>query len=36
MNANDEYDQLRDWILEIHFIDRDLEIGGFYEQLLSA
>ena len=36
MKANDENDQLRDWILEIHFIDRDLEIGGFYEQLLSA
>ena len=35
MNANDEYDQLRDWILEIHFIDRDLD-RGFYEQLLSA
>lgn len=21
------------WIIEIHFVDRDLEIGGFYEQL---
>ena len=36
MKANDENDQLRDWILEIHFIDSNLEIGGFYEQLLSA
>ena len=36
MKANDENDQLRDWILEIHFIDSNLEIGGFYEQLLST
>ncbi|WP_282943415.1 M24 family metallopeptidase [Paenibacillus sp. RC67] len=26
----------RDWILEIHFIDRELEIGGFLEQLLTV
>lgn len=25
----------RHWILEIHFIDRSREIGGFYEQLLT-
>jgi Xaa-Pro dipeptidase len=25
----------RFWIYEIHFIDRKLEIGGFFEQLLS-
>lgn len=25
----------RDWILEIHFIDREKEIGGFFEQLLT-
>ncbi|MAV15972.1 MAG: aminopeptidase [Candidatus Marinimicrobia bacterium] len=36
MNANDQYDQIRDWILEIHFVDHDLKIGGFYEQLLSC
>jgi Xaa-Pro dipeptidase len=24
----------RHWIYEIHFIDRELEIGGFFEQLL--
>jgi Xaa-Pro aminopeptidase len=26
----------RHWILEIHFIDRTREIGGFFEQLLTA
>lgn len=25
----------REWILEIHFIDREKEIGGFFEQLLT-
>ena len=25
----------RHWILEIHFVDRTLEIGGFYEELLT-
>jgi hypothetical protein len=25
----------REWILEIHFVDREKEIGGFYEQLLT-
>lgn len=25
----------RNWILEIHFIDRDRQIGGFFEQLLT-
>jgi len=24
----------RNWILEIHFVDREKEIGGFFEQLL--
>jgi len=24
----------REWILEIHFVDRDKQIGGFFEQLL--
>ncbi|HVU60942.1 MAG TPA: M24 family metallopeptidase [Mycobacteriales bacterium] len=23
------------WILEVHLVDRDLEIGGFYEELLD-
>src|ERR1700733_1955113 len=26
----------RHWILEIHFIDRAREIGGFYEELLTV
>jgi len=26
----------RHWILEIHFIDRARQIGGFYEELLTA
>jgi Xaa-Pro dipeptidase len=26
----------RHWILEIHFVDRDQEIGGFYEELLTV
>lgn len=25
----------REWILEIHFVDREREIGGFFEQLLT-
>jgi hypothetical protein len=25
----------RHWILEIHFVDRQLEIGGFLEELLT-
>lgn len=25
----------RHWILEIHFVDREKQIGGFYEQLLT-
>lgn len=25
----------RDWILEVHFVDRDKKIGGFFEQLLT-
>jgi Xaa-Pro aminopeptidase len=25
----------RDWILEIHFVDREKQIGGFFEQLLT-
>jgi hypothetical protein len=27
--------QKRHWILEIHIVDRALQIGGFYEQLLT-
>jgi hypothetical protein len=25
----------RHWILEIHFVDREKQIGGFFEQLLT-
>jgi Xaa-Pro dipeptidase len=25
----------REWILEIHFVDRERKIGGFFEQLLT-
>ena len=25
----------RDWILEIHFVDKEKQIGGFFEQLLT-
>ena len=25
----------RNWILEIHFVDKKKEIGGFFEQLLT-
>jgi Xaa-Pro aminopeptidase len=32
----DESGQPRHWILEIHFIDRGREFGGFYEELLTA
>lgn len=28
--------QPRDWILEVHFIDKQAEIGGFFEQLLTV
>jgi hypothetical protein len=36
MNEPDKNGNPRDWILEIHFIDESLKIGGFYEQLLTA
>lgn len=31
----DKHGRERQWILEIHFVDRAREIGGFYEQLLT-
>ena len=31
----DENGNKREWILEIHFVDRDKKIGGFFEQLLT-
>ena len=36
MNALDRKGKTRHWILEIHFVDRQKEIGGFFEQLLIA
>jgi Xaa-Pro dipeptidase len=32
----DENGQPRHWILEIHFVDRAREFGGFFEELLTA
>jgi Xaa-Pro dipeptidase len=31
----DRHGRQRQWILEIHFVDRAREIGGFFEQLLT-
>ena len=36
MRSLDEQGRRRHWILEIHFVDREQEIGGFYEQLLTV
>jgi Xaa-Pro dipeptidase len=36
MSNLDKNGLTRDWILEIHFIDEKLEIGGFFEQLLTV
>ncbi|WP_405080662.1 M24 family metallopeptidase [Paenibacillus chitinolyticus] len=36
MRDNDKNGLPRDWILEIHFVDREREIGGFFEQLLTV
>ena len=36
MRSLDENGQQRHWILEIHFVDREHEIGGFYEELLTV
>ena len=34
MNTPDKQGNTRHWILEIHFVDRERQIGGFFEQLL--
>ena len=34
MSNPDQKGNRRHWILEIHFVDRKKEIGGFFEQLL--
>lgn len=36
MRSLDENGQKRHWILEIHFVDRKHEIGGFFEELMTV
>jgi Xaa-Pro dipeptidase len=36
MRDRDANGQERHWILEIHFVDRARQIGGFYEELLTV
>jgi Xaa-Pro dipeptidase len=36
MRSTDKEGRRRHWILEIHFVDREREIGGFYEELLTV
>jgi Xaa-Pro dipeptidase len=36
MRAKDERGNSRHWILEIHFVDRARQIGGFFEELLTV
>jgi hypothetical protein len=36
MRSVDEEGRRRHWILEIHFVDREQQIGGFYEELLTV
>jgi Xaa-Pro dipeptidase len=35
MRQLDPFGRQRHWILEIHFVDRQRQIGGFYEELLT-
>lgn len=35
MRSLNEHGQKRHWILEIHFVDRERRIGGFFEELLT-
>jgi Xaa-Pro aminopeptidase len=36
MRSLDKEGKERHWILEIHFVDRERQIGGFYEELLTV
>jgi Xaa-Pro dipeptidase len=36
MRSLDEEGRQRHWILEIHFVDRERQIGGFFEELLTV
>jgi hypothetical protein len=35
MLSKDQFGKDRFWIYEIHFVNTELEIGGFFEQLVS-
>ena len=35
MLGYDKKGNVRNWILEIHFVDAEKQIGGFFEQLLA-
>lgn len=35
MFKKDKHNRDRNWILEIHFVDKEKKIGGFFEQLLT-
>jgi Xaa-Pro dipeptidase len=36
MRSLNEEGRKRHWILEIHFVDREHQIGGFFEELLTV
>ena len=36
MRSLDEHGRKRHWILEVHFVDKQKEIGGFFEELLTV
>ncbi|MDG1332262.1 MAG: M24 family metallopeptidase [Crocinitomicaceae bacterium] len=36
MNSKDQHGNPREWIYEIHFVNTELEIGGFFEQLMFS
>lgn len=36
MRSVDKHGHKRHWILEIHFVDKERQIGGFFEQLLTV
>jgi Xaa-Pro aminopeptidase len=36
MRQRDALGRIRHWILEIHFVDRSRQFGGFYEELLTV
>jgi hypothetical protein len=35
MNDLNVKGEKKNWILEIHFVDRNKKIGGFFEQLMA-